>query len=132
MLAPYWNTTRAGSRSRTGSDAGDTKFNLRHAWVEMGGLGFGQTNSTFMDISIFPNHGGRFSFTREQCLGVAARLREPLGDLPRPAALVEGRVALDLEAGDRRVLGQLAAGEPGRQGCRLLLQVLAEDVEVPL
>ena len=39
----------------TGSDAGDTKFNLRHAWVELGGLGFGQTNSTFMDISIFPN-----------------------------------------------------------------------------
>ena len=39
----------------TGSDAGDTKFNLRHAWVEVGGLGFGQTNSTFMDISIFPN-----------------------------------------------------------------------------
>jgi hypothetical protein len=39
----------------TGSDAGDTKFNLRHAWVEVGGLGFGQTNSNFMDISIFPN-----------------------------------------------------------------------------
>jgi hypothetical protein len=39
----------------TGSDAGDTKFNLRHAWVELGGLGFGQTNSNFMDISIFPN-----------------------------------------------------------------------------
>ncbi len=39
----------------TGSDAGDTKFNLRHAWIELGGLGFGQTNSTFMDISIFPN-----------------------------------------------------------------------------
>lgn len=39
----------------TGSDAGDTKFNLRHAWIEVGGLGFGQTNSNFMDISIFPN-----------------------------------------------------------------------------
>jgi hypothetical protein len=39
----------------TGSDAGDTKFNLRHAWAEVGGLGFGQTNSNFMDISIFPN-----------------------------------------------------------------------------
>ncbi|MEE4191711.1 MAG: DcaP family trimeric outer membrane transporter [Halieaceae bacterium] len=39
----------------TGSDAGDTKFNLRHAWVEVGGLSFGQTNSNFMDISIFPN-----------------------------------------------------------------------------
>lgn len=39
----------------TGSDAGDTKFNLRHAWAEIGSLGFGQTNSNFMDISIFPN-----------------------------------------------------------------------------
>ncbi|MFV8819987.1 DcaP family trimeric outer membrane transporter [Haliea sp. E17] len=39
----------------TGSDAGDTKFNLRHAWISLGALGFGQTNSNFMDISIFPN-----------------------------------------------------------------------------
>ncbi|MEP0201979.1 MAG: DcaP family trimeric outer membrane transporter [Halioglobus sp.] len=39
----------------TGSDAGDTTFSLRHAWVEVGNLGFGQTNSNFMDISIFPN-----------------------------------------------------------------------------
>ncbi len=39
----------------TGSNAGDTKFNLRHAWISLGGLGFGQTNSTFMDVSIFPN-----------------------------------------------------------------------------
>jgi len=39
----------------TGADSGDTKFNLRHAWIELGSLGFGQTNSNFMDISIFPN-----------------------------------------------------------------------------
>lgn len=39
----------------TGTDAGNTSFNIRHAWVEVGGLGFGQTNSNFMDISIFPN-----------------------------------------------------------------------------
>lgn len=39
----------------TGSNTGDTTFNLRHAWVEIGGLGFGQTNSNFMDIGIFPN-----------------------------------------------------------------------------
>jgi cell division protein FtsB len=39
----------------TGSEAGQTTFNLRHAWAEVGGLGFGQTNSNFMDISIFPN-----------------------------------------------------------------------------
>ena len=39
----------------TGGDAGSTTFNFRHGWVELGGLGFGQTNSNFMDISIFPN-----------------------------------------------------------------------------
>ncbi|HSS66485.1 MAG TPA: RuBisCO large subunit C-terminal-like domain-containing protein [Gammaproteobacteria bacterium] len=33
------------------------------------------------DISIFPNSGGRFSYTREQCLAIAGRLREPLGTL---------------------------------------------------
>jgi hypothetical protein len=39
----------------TGSDAGDTTFNLRHAWAEIGRLGAGQTWSTFMDISTWPN-----------------------------------------------------------------------------
>jgi ribulose-bisphosphate carboxylase large chain len=33
------------------------------------------------DISVFPNFGGRFSYTREQCLAIARRLREPLGAL---------------------------------------------------
>jgi len=33
------------------------------------------------DISIFPNMGGRFSFTQEQCLDIAQRSREMLGDL---------------------------------------------------
>jgi ribulose-bisphosphate carboxylase large chain len=31
------------------------------------------------DISIFPNIGGRFSFTKEQCLGIATKSREGLG-----------------------------------------------------
>jgi ribulose-bisphosphate carboxylase large chain len=31
------------------------------------------------DISIFPNFGGRFSYTREQCLAISGRLREPMG-----------------------------------------------------
>lgn len=39
----------------TGSDAGETTFNLRHAWFELGGWGAGQTWSTFMDISTWPN-----------------------------------------------------------------------------
>lgn len=34
------------------------------------------------DISIFPNVGGRFEFSREDCADIAARLRAPLGRLP--------------------------------------------------
>jgi ribulose-bisphosphate carboxylase large chain len=33
------------------------------------------------DIAIFPNIGGRFSFTREQCLDIATRSRKELGKL---------------------------------------------------
>jgi len=39
----------------TGSDAGATTFNLRHAWIELGNWGIGQTWTTFMDISTWPN-----------------------------------------------------------------------------
>jgi ribulose-bisphosphate carboxylase large chain len=41
------------------------------------------------DASIFPNWGGRFAFSREECLAIAATAREPLGahapSLPVPA-----------------------------------------------
>lgn len=41
------------------------------------------------DISIFPHAGGRFAFTRAQCLAIRDRLRAPLGGLepawPAPA-----------------------------------------------
>ena len=41
------------------------------------------------DISIFPNYGGRFSFTREECRQICRHLREPLENLkpafPAPA-----------------------------------------------
>ena len=41
------------------------------------------------DISIFPNYGGRFSFTQEECRQICHHLREPLGTLkpafPAPA-----------------------------------------------
>ena len=33
------------------------------------------------DIAIFANAGGRFTFTRDECKGIAARLRGPLGRL---------------------------------------------------
>ncbi len=41
------------------------------------------------DVSIFPNFGGRFSFTREECLAIAEAARKPFGILkpifPAPA-----------------------------------------------
>lgn len=41
------------------------------------------------DISVFPNFGGRFSFTREACGGIRDRLHAPMGQmhpaLPSPA-----------------------------------------------
>ncbi len=36
------------------------------------------------DIGIFPNHGGRFSFSRAQCMDISTRLRAALGGV-RPA-----------------------------------------------
>jgi len=39
----------------TGDDAGQTTFRLRHAYGELGQVGFGQTWSPFMDIDVFPN-----------------------------------------------------------------------------
>lgn len=33
------------------------------------------------DITVFPNAGGRFAFTPEECRGIAARSRDPLGRL---------------------------------------------------
>ncbi len=41
------------------------------------------------DVSIFPNFGGRFSFTREECLSIAEAARKPFGRIrpifPSPA-----------------------------------------------
>jgi ribulose-bisphosphate carboxylase large chain len=50
------------------------------------GISHGIALGTFMrlagaDISIFPNIGGRFSFTSAQCLEIADRSRENLGKL---------------------------------------------------
>lgn len=36
------------------------------------------------DLSVFPNYGGRFSFSRQECREIAHSLAEPLGDM-RPA-----------------------------------------------
>ena len=51
-----------------------------------GGVAHGLLLGTFArlagaDVTIFPNHGGRFSFTPEACLEIAEACRAPLGDL---------------------------------------------------
>ena len=38
-----------------GADAGQTTIRLRKAWAQLGKIGAGQFNSTFMDIDVFPN-----------------------------------------------------------------------------
>jgi len=65
-----------------------------------------------MDISIFVNAGGRFSFDRESCRAIARRLREPLGEL---------RPALPSPAGGMRLdnLDQMAA-DYGSDACLLI------------
>jgi ribulose-bisphosphate carboxylase large chain len=54
-----------------------------------GGIDAGLFYGTLMraagaDVTIFPNYGGRFSFSPEVCLSIARRAREPHGGL-RPA-----------------------------------------------
>lgn len=51
-----------------------------------GGFSHGLLLGTFArlagaDVSIFPNHGGRFSFSEQTCLDIADACRAPLGDL---------------------------------------------------
>jgi hypothetical protein len=38
-----------------GKDVGTTAFHLRHAYAELGKFGFGQTNSIFTDMEVYPN-----------------------------------------------------------------------------
>ena len=47
------------------------------------------------DISVFPNHGGRFSFSAEQCLDIRDRCLAPLGSLPATWASPGGGMSLD-------------------------------------
>lgn len=57
--------------------------------IEIGLLMGTLLRMTGADISIFPNAGGRFDFTYDECESIARRLREPLGrmrpGLPAPA-----------------------------------------------
>ena len=69
-----------------------------------GGIGHGLLLGTLFrlagaDISIFPNHGGRFSFSRGQCDDIAARLRGPLGGLRPALPAPAGGMSLERVAG---------------------------------
>ena len=64
------------------------------------GIGHGQLYGTLMrlagaDLSVFPNYGGRFSFSRAECLSVAAKLTEPLGNLKPAFPSPGGGMTLD-------------------------------------
>jgi ribulose-bisphosphate carboxylase large chain len=47
------------------------------------------------DISIFPNIGGRFSFTQEQCLSIAEKSRAELGDMKKMWIAPSGGMSLE-------------------------------------
>ena len=51
ILKVVWDFDMFG----VGVDAGQTTIRLRHAWGEYGHFGGGQTESTFMDLDVFPN-----------------------------------------------------------------------------
>ncbi len=47
------------------------------------------------DITVFPNAGGRFGFTREECRGIARRSHAPLGSLAPAWPAPGGGMSLD-------------------------------------
>lgn len=47
------------------------------------------------DLSVFPNYGGRFSFTPDECRAIAVGLGEPLGDLAPALPAPGGGMTLD-------------------------------------
>ncbi len=57
------------------------------------------------DISVFPNAGGRFAFTRDECRAVAARAREPFGSLAPAWPAPGGGMRLDNAADMARDFG---------------------------
>jgi ribulose-bisphosphate carboxylase large chain len=57
------------------------------------------------DVAVFPNAGGRFAFTREECRRIAARAREPLGALAPAWPAPGGGMRLDNAADMARDFG---------------------------
>lgn len=90
-----------------------------------GGLDHGLVYGTLMraagaDVTIFPNFGGRFSFSVDQCLSIAHRAREPRPGLLPAFPSPGGGMGLDKLAEQRRVYGNdfvaLVGGGLHREG----------------
>jgi len=87
------------------------------------------------DATIFPNHGGRFSYGRDTCLAIAAAAREPWAGvrptLPVPAGgMTLARVPEMMETYGRDVMlliggGLLAAGDELLQASRDFVKAVA-------
>lgn len=90
------------------------------------------------DITIFPNFGGRFSFTREECLSIAEASRRPLGHLnpifPAPAGGMKlEKIAQMLETYGRDVVlligGDLHRHPQGvREASHTFRRMVSQDV----
>jgi len=64
------------------------------------GIAHGKLYGTLMrlagaDLSVYPNYGGRFSFSRQECRDIAKALGEPLGDLAPAFPSPGGGMTLD-------------------------------------
>ncbi len=87
-----------------GNDAGEVEPNTRHLWVEWGEhWGFGQTDSNFMDIDIFPNtidYWGAtgMAFVRKPHI----RYKQTVGDAGSFWAVALEDPSSDVDAGDVR------------------------------
>ena len=86
------------------------------------------------DASIFPNYGGRFSFTKEQCVSIRRRCEETFygypAILPAPAGGMQiARIAdmLDVYGNDVLILivgGLFTAGPDVNENCRAFRELV--------
>ena len=58
------------------------------------------------DAVIFPNYGGRFAFTKEECLGIAQAGKEPLRDLKTMIPCPSGGMQIDRISGMLETYGK--------------------------
>lgn len=91
------------------------------------------------DSSVFPNYGGRFTFSREDCHDICDRLRTPMGDLkpalPAPAGGMkfENIVSMSDEYGEETIflIGGALIGHAAdmREGTAAFLAKIKERFE---